>query len=786
MTVKSFQDSGDSSDQWPSQLNHHTTHTNPPGFEPTSQRSTFPTTDFPRSHGNKPTTTYPSDRSPYSTEPLEGYIYHKADTEYHHTDHNSNLSSARDSNNSPLPALGHNFQNSDLKSSDQEVDPGVEYSNEEYNRYRVEQEGYSRGYPHQLTRGCSVPQRLLEHYQGPAGLIEGRPQSSLTSSEQDDLPRNPGESQQGVAVGGHPLSPTTEGKSGNHDTSQSLLPQEDVEGFFKSLQHQHTPPEGAGQHPLSHQTVHRLHLSSTHARSVTDLSSSQTPSEGEGHHPALAGSPSADSLDSFFQAEERRRGKSPAVDQQSPSGLLEPEDLDPSTADLDPLHLQVQQENTSLQKGRQAHCNTSEAVSGNTIESQSSTLPHSHDHNTLQTSTPPAGDHTHLSHLSYSHPSSSHPASHPPASQSSVTGADPHYTLHHKDSDTHCDNTQEKFSQPVDTVCKSGLSGESGLSHHRDTTGSDTQSLYHSGVNSGSPSDYTTDNQSIYHLHHRESESHKDNILGTHSTEYSGLSDLHHRDSTSKSSIDTHSVLHTSAYNSGLTRDSLLHHRPRDFAGHSNNSFGLSSMTGHSDIKTEYPVGSSGLQGLYSSYSPHQVGGISTMFQTGNSTMAAMHPGTTPGAYPGSDGQGFLHPGTGAAPVYVPTTRAMLPAYAMPSNGASSPQTSSVSPNSAVWSAMAGQDAGNNYSTTSTHHATVSPRFSFPPTPSPPGMGSPGSRAGETPGVPAGFGSTLTARPTGLSPYSAYMGTDQFYQFNTQVRTNISFQPSTKIRVNYH
>ena len=153
-----------------------------------------------------------------------------------------------------------------------------------------------------------------------------------------------------------------------------------------------------------------------------------------------------------------------------------------------------------------------------------------------------------------------------------------------------------------------------------------------------------------------------------------------------------------------------------------------------------------------------------TMFQGANSTMTAMHPGTGPSAYTDPTGQSFLHPGTGASPVYVPTTRTMLPTY-MSGNGASSPQTS-VSPNSAaVWTAM--QDtAQGSYSTSATHHgATVGPRLSFPPTPSPPGMGSPGSRVGET-GVPAGFGSSLAARPAGLSPYSAYMGTADLSAWN--------------------
>ena len=159
--------------------------------------------------------------------------------------------------------------------------------------------------------------------------------------------------------------------------------------------------------------------------------------------------------------------------------------------------------------------------------------------------------------------------------------------------------------------------------------------------------------------------------------------------------------------------------------------------------------------------SPHHT---TAMFQGANSTMTAMHPGTGPSAYADPTGQSFLHPGTGASPVYVPTTRAMLSAY-MSGNGASSPQTT-VSPNSAtVWSAM--QDtAQSSYSTSATHHgATVSSRFSFPPTPSPPGMGSPGSRTGET-GVPAGFGSSLAARPAGLSAYSAYMGTADLTAWN--------------------
>ena len=166
----------------------------------------------------------------------------------------------------------------------------------------------------------------------------------------------------------------------------------------------------------------------------------------------------------------------------------------------------------------------------------------------------------------------------------------------------------------------------------------------------------------------------------------------------------------------------------------------------------------------YTTSSHHHPHHSAAMFQGANSTMTAMHAGTGPTAYTDPTGQSFLHPGTGASPVYVPTTRTMLPTY-MSGNGAPSPQTT-VSPNSAaVWTAM--QDtAQGSYSTSATHHgATVSPRFSFPPTPSPPGMGSPGSRAGEA-GVPTGFGSSLAARPAGLSPYSAYMGTADLSAWN--------------------
>ena len=109
----------------------------------------------------------------------------------------------------------------------------------------------------------------------------------------------------------------------------------------------------------------------------------------------------------------------------------------------------------------------------------------------------------------------------------------------------------------------------------------------------------------------------------------------------------------------------------------------------------------------------------------------------------------FLH--AGSAPVYVPTTRAQLPAVGYMSsatNGTSQAAVSQSSSTAGMWS-MGSAAAGDSscYTSANSHQALPS-RFSFPPSP-PTGLQSPGGRSDASFSPPLG-------RPAGLSPYSAY------------------------------
>ncbi|XP_064597389.1 transcription factor GATA-4-like [Liolophura sinensis] len=106
------------------------------------------------------------------------------------------------------------------------------------------------------------------------------------------------------------------------------------------------------------------------------------------------------------------------------------------------------------------------------------------------------------------------------------------------------------------------------------------------------------------------------------------------------------------------------------------------------------------------------------------------------------DSNGFMHAGT--SPLYVPTTRAVLPMQYVSSGSGQG----ASSPNNGMW---AMQPDHTSYAT-NTSHQSMSQRFAFPPTPSPP-ISSPGGRS------EGSFGSPIHRAP-GISPYPTYMGAD--------------------------
>ncbi|XP_045181183.2 transcription factor GATA-4-like isoform X2 [Mercenaria mercenaria] len=109
---------------------------------------------------------------------------------------------------------------------------------------------------------------------------------------------------------------------------------------------------------------------------------------------------------------------------------------------------------------------------------------------------------------------------------------------------------------------------------------------------------------------------------------------------------------------------------------------------------------------------------------------------------------------SGVNPVYVPTTRAVLPPMHYMTNGATQGVPSSNSP--AMWP----MNTDTTYSAANPH-SSVSPRFAFAPSPSSP-ISTPTARAD------SGFATPL-ARSSGISPYPTYMGTPEITSWNFQM-----------------
>lgn len=136
-----------------------------------------------------------------------------------------------------------------------------------------------------------------------------------------------------------------------------------------------------------------------------------------------------------------------------------------------------------------------------------------------------------------------------------------------------------------------------------------------------------------------------------------------------------------------------------------------------------------------------------TMFQN---SMHAVPPmaGSTPTYDTTGTGTGAMtsiH--SGVNPVYVPTTRPVLPPMHYMTNGASQGVSTPNSP--AMWP-MNSTDP--SYSVANPH-SSVSPRFAFAPSPSSP-ISTPTARTDSS------FTSPL-ARPSGINPYHTYMGTPE-------------------------
>ena len=133
------------------------------------------------------------------------------------------------------------------------------------------------------------------------------------------------------------------------------------------------------------------------------------------------------------------------------------------------------------------------------------------------------------------------------------------------------------------------------------------------------------------------------------------------------------------------------------------------------------------------------------MYQTALPTMSSLH-ASPPTYHPDTAAaNSFIHAAAGGNPVYVPTTRAVLPMQYV-GNGTSQTSGQSAANMNAVWPMQSTDTSA--YSSSGTHPA-VSPRFSFPPTPSPP-INSPTAR------TDGSFTSPLP-RP---SPYPTYMSPD--------------------------
>lgn len=129
-----------------------------------------------------------------------------------------------------------------------------------------------------------------------------------------------------------------------------------------------------------------------------------------------------------------------------------------------------------------------------------------------------------------------------------------------------------------------------------------------------------------------------------------------------------------------------------------------------------------------------------TQHQSDNMFQNSMHAmslptATAPTYHETAGANSFMH--AGSSPVYVPTTRAVLPMQY-----ASGQPVSTPNGGSSMW-----MQPDPSYSTPNTH-PSVSPRFAFAPSPNSP-ISSPTVRADQ-----AGFNAPL--RPSGISPYSAW------------------------------
>lgn len=137
-----------------------------------------------------------------------------------------------------------------------------------------------------------------------------------------------------------------------------------------------------------------------------------------------------------------------------------------------------------------------------------------------------------------------------------------------------------------------------------------------------------------------------------------------------------------------------------------------------------------------------------SMFQN---SMHAMSIQSAGGYHEAPGANSFMH--TGASPVYVPTTRAVLP---MQYVGNGSGQTVSSPNTPSMWS-MQSEAA---YSSPNSH-PSVSPRFAFAPSPNSP----PSARTDSS------FNTAL--RPSGLSPYPAYMSPEFSWNYNMALQQGL-------------
>lgn len=137
-----------------------------------------------------------------------------------------------------------------------------------------------------------------------------------------------------------------------------------------------------------------------------------------------------------------------------------------------------------------------------------------------------------------------------------------------------------------------------------------------------------------------------------------------------------------------------------------------------------------------------------TMF---HNTMQSMSIPSAGGYADAPGANSFMH--AGASPVYVPTTRPVLP---MQYVGNGSGQTVSSPNTPSMWPMQS--DA--TYSTPNTH-PSVSPRFAFAPSPNSP----PSARTDSS------FNSAL--RPSGISPYPPYMTPEFSWNYNMALQQGL-------------